>query len=43
MKSKDGKRRVQVEISKSGVRVLTPEQEANLKGILATLKMKGAE
>ncbi|CAI2029361.1 hypothetical protein [Serratia marcescens] len=32
-----------VEISKNGITVLTPEQEANLKGIIATLKMKGAE
>lgn len=44
VKSKEiqkGKRRVQVEISKAGVTVLTPEQEANLKGLLATLKMEG--
>lgn len=35
-------RMVKVEICKAGITVLTPEQEANLKGILSTLKMKGA-
>lgn len=40
--TKSKSRMVKVEICKAGITVLTPEQEANLKGILATLKMKGA-
>ncbi|MBI6136907.1 hypothetical protein JEQ04_03395 [Serratia plymuthica] len=39
--TKSKSRMVKVEICKAGITVLTPEQEANLKGILATLKMKG--
>lgn len=35
-------RMVKVEICKAGITVLTPEQEANLKGVLANLKLKGA-
>ncbi|MFV8904149.1 hypothetical protein ABQ333_02660 [Serratia fonticola] len=40
--TKSKSRMVKVEICKAGITVLTPEQEANLKGILSTLKMKGA-
>ncbi|MBC3213566.1 hypothetical protein [Serratia fonticola] len=39
--TKSKSRMVKVEICKAGITVLTPSQEANLKGILATLKMKG--
>lgn len=40
--TKSKSRMVKVEICKAGITVLTAEQEANLKGILTTLKMKGA-
>ncbi|HHQ6629525.1 TPA: hypothetical protein ACSTL1_000942 [Serratia fonticola] len=39
--TKSKSRMVKVEICKAGITVLTPEQEANLKGVLANLKLKG--
>jgi hypothetical protein len=40
--TKSKSRMVKVEICKAGITILTPEQEANLKGVLANLKLKGA-
>ncbi|QIC86923.1 hypothetical protein ACN2AS_10990 [Serratia liquefaciens] len=46
MKSKGsgpGLRKVNIEICKSGVTILTPEQEANMRSIINYFKIKGME